>query len=88
MKKKKDTIRVIALTAIIVILFSIPVMFTGCAEAEAATTSKQGIIFLPDGERIEGPVTRVYSYSNGAVEITIDGNVYTTHLDNVCIIEE
>ena len=89
--KNKTAIRAIAMTAAALILVCILLMFAGCATAENAsessTKAEYAIVRLPDGTLIEGNVDRKYSYSNGCIDITIDGVAYKTHWANVATIE-
>lgn len=95
MKNKKDIIRVIALVTVLLMLLIIPLMMVGCGPAgdtipnnDTKETVKRAIVYLPDGEIIEGEYTHRYTYSCGAVEVTIDGKSYTTHFSNVVVISE
>lgn len=52
-------------------------------------TFKQAVIFLPDGEKIEGAVSTWRDYGEGdMVQVTIDGKTYLTHSANVILISE
>ena len=95
MKKNKDFVRVIAMSMCALLLLSILVMFTGCAEAEAATTKPsehtrilRTIIFLPDGEKIEGEAESWVFRNNGRVIVRMNGVKYSTHISNMLLIEE
>lgn len=93
MKNKKDIIRIIAMVLCALLLFGILVMFTGCSEADmespSSHTTKQIIIYRPDGEKIiEGEIESLTTYSSGKVIVRVNGVKYITHLANVLFIEE
>ena len=94
MKNKKDIIRVIALVMIALILAGIMTMFTGCTPTnyQAVDTTwsfERAVIFLPDGEKIEGAVTRWKDFQESdMLQVTIDGKTYLTHSSNVILISE
>lgn len=52
-------------------------------------TFNRAIIFLPDGEKIEGAVTTWDDYEGSdMIQVTIDGETYLTHSSNVILISE
>lgn len=52
-------------------------------------TFEQAIVFLPDGDKIEGAVTSWDDYeSSDMIQVTIDGETYLTHSSNVILISE
>ncbi len=95
MKNKKDFVRAIALATVMLILFTILVMFVGCA-SETPETQKPdvrepiawGIIIMPEGEKIEGNVTRYILRSADMIELTLEDTVYIAHSSRVVLIEK
>jgi hypothetical protein len=89
---KKSAIRVIAMITTIFILACMLVMFTGCgnhAVFDTVWTFERAIIFLSDGEKIEGAVTGWKDFKpSDMVQVTIDGKTYLTHSANVILISE
>lgn len=52
-------------------------------------TFERAIIFLPDGEKIEGAISSWTDYeSSDMIQVTIDGETYLTHSSNVILISE
>lgn len=52
-------------------------------------TFEQAVIFLPEGDKIEGPVTSWTDYDGSdMIQVTIDGKTYLTHSSNVILISE
>lgn len=52
-------------------------------------TFNRAIIFMPDGEKIEGTVTTWDDYErSNMIQVTIDGETYMTHSSNVILISE
>lgn len=50
---------------------------------------ERAIIFLPDGEKIEGAISSWTDYeSSDMLQVTIDGKTYLTHSANVILISE
>lgn len=90
-KTKKTVIRIIAMVAFLLILASMLVMFAGCNQQVFDTTwsFERGVIFLPDGEKIEGKVTSWKDFeSSDMIQVVIDGKTYLTHSSNVILISE
>lgn len=98
MKKKttkKDVIRAIALTLVMLLVMLLValmcVMLSGCNMQMIDTTwsFEKAIIFLPDGEKLEGNVTSWTDYdSSDMIQVTIAGKTYLTHSSNVVMISE
>lgn len=92
MNNKKDIIRVIALFIVVLMLAVIPLMFVGCGNQtvfDTAWTFEKAVIFLPDGDKIEGAVTSWTDYADSdMIQVTIDGKTYLTHSSNVILISE
>ena len=91
-ERTKAIIRISALITILLILFGICVMFAGCGNMSMLDTTwtfERAIIFLPDGEKIEGEVTRWVDFDGSdMIQVTIDGKTYLTHSANVILISE
>lgn len=66
--------------------------FTGCGNKTLFDTTysfERAIIFLPDGEKIEGTVSDWCDYEESdMIQVTIDGKTYLTHSSNVILISE
>lgn len=92
MKNKKDIIRVVTLVVVVLMLAVIPLMFVGCGNQtvfDTTWTFERAVIFLPDGDKIEGSVTSWTDYDGSdMIQVTIDGKTYLTHSSNVILISE
>lgn len=91
MKSKKTVIRVIAMVVVALLLAGILFMFTGCNKQlfDATWSFERAIIFLPDGEKIEGKITTWDDFEGSdMVQVVIDGKTYLTHSSNVIMISE
>lgn len=52
-------------------------------------TFERAIIFLPDGEKIEGTISSWTDYeSSDMIQVTINGETYLTHSTNVILISD
>lgn len=63
----------------------------GCNRQLIDTTwsFERAIIFLPDGDKIEGKVSSWKDYENSdMVQVAIDGKMYLTHSSNVVLISD
>jgi hypothetical protein len=90
-KVTKTAVRIIAIAALLLIVAGMLAMFTGCNQQIFDTTwsFERAIIFLPDGEKIEGKVTSWKDFeSSDMIQVVIDGNTYLTHSTNVILISE
>lgn len=91
-KSKKIAIRAIALVVAFLLLACILVMFTGCGNMSLIDTTwsfERAIIFLPDGEKLEGKVSNWVEYDGSdMLQVTINGKTYLTHSSNVVMISE
>lgn len=90
-KVHKTAVRIIAMAALLLIVLSMLAMFTGCNQQIFDTTwsFEKAIIFLPDGEKIEGNVSSWTDFeSSDMIQVVIDGNTYLTHSTNVILISE
>ena len=81
--------------ALIIFLAMILISCTGCHNTQFIETTclyDRAIIYLPNGEIVEGRVSSWTSCTSfggaGAVEIKIDGKTYLTHVCNVCLIDD
>ena len=91
MKSNKTLIRVFAIIVAALMLLSICVMFVGCNQQIFDTTwsFERAIIFLPNGEKIEGEVSSWKDFdSSDMIQVVIDGKTYLTHSSNVVLISE
>ena len=91
MKIKKNTIRIIAMVILMLLLLSVCVLFAGCNMSIIDTTWSfdRAIIFLPNGEKIEGDVSSWNDFDGSdMIQVTIDGKTYLTHSSNVVMISE
>ena len=81
--------------ALIIFLAMILISCTGCYNKQFANMTDhcdRAIIYLPNGEIVEGRVSSWTSWTSfgdgGAVQVKIDGKTYLTHLCNVCLIDD
>lgn len=81
--------------ALIISLAMILISCTGCYNNQLAGMTDhydRAIIYLPNGEIVEGRVSSWTSWTSfgdgGAVQIKIDGKTYLTHICNVCLIDD
>ena len=88
----KTVIRAIAMVVVILFLLAMGIVFAGCGNMSVMDTVwsfERAIIFLPDGEKLEGKVTSWTDYENSdMIQVTIDGKTYLTHSSNVVMISE
>lgn len=91
-KNMKTVVRVISMAVVVLIMASMLLMFTGCGNQalfDTTWTFERGIIFLPDGEKIEGNIQSWKDFDGSdMVQVTIDGKTYLTHSSNVIMIAE
>ena len=81
---------------LIIFLAIILVSCTGCFYDkqlfDATHDYDRAIVYLPNGEIVEGRVSSWTSWTSfgdgGAVQIKIDGKTYLTHICNVCLIDD
>lgn len=67
------------------------VAMTGCNRQLIDTTwsFERAVIFLPDGEKIEGEISSWRDYdSSDMIQVAIDGKQYLTHSSNVILISD
>ena len=63
----------------------------GCNRQIIDTTwsFERAIVFLPDGEKIEGKVSSWGDYDDSdMIQVKVDGKMYLTHSSNVVLISE
>lgn len=77
------------LLAVICVMIALVLVMSGCNVQIIDTTWKfdHAIISLPNGEIVEGSVTKWGDYENSdMIQVEIDGNTYLTHITNVVLI--
>lgn len=78
--------------SVILMIFMVASLCVACGNRAVFDTTwsfERAIIFLPDGEKIEGAVTTWDDYeSSDMIQVTIDGETYLTHSSNVILISE
>ena len=78
--------------ALIIFLVIILVSCTGCYNKQLFDVTyhyNRAIIYLPNGEIVEGRVTSWRDFEDGdSIQIKIDGKTYLTHICNVCLIDD
>lgn len=74
---------------VITLLIIISSLFNGCARPEDLPEGTMtAVIQLPNGEVIEGEVDDYMRWSNGWMEVTIEGITYNVNEYNVVIIQK
>lgn len=88
----KIAIRVLAIIFAALIVLPVLLMLSGCGNMSVIDSTwsfERAIIFLPNGEKIEGPVTSWNDYDGSdMIQVRIDDTVYLTHSSNVVMISE
>ena len=78
--------------ALIIFLAIILISCTGCYNKQFVDMTyhyNRAIIYLPNGEIVEGRVTSWRDFKDGdSIQIKIDGKTYLTHICNVCLIDD
>lgn len=78
--------------ALIIFLVVILISCTGCYNKQFVDMTyhyNRAIIYLPNGEIVEGRVTSWRDFEDGdSIQIKIDGKTYLTHICNVCLIDD
>lgn len=75
----------------LVLLVFIVITMVSCNAQIIDTTYHfdRAIIFLPNGEKIEGKVEKWNNYDNSDMaQVTINGKTYLTHSSNIILIAE
>lgn len=91
-KHDKIAFRVLCIIFAALIVLPILLMLSGCGNMSVIDSTwsfERAIIFLPDGEKIEGKVTNWNDYDGSdMIQVRIDDKVYLTHSSNVVMISE
>ena len=78
--------------SLIIFLVVILISCTGCYNKQFVDMTyhyNRAIIYLPNGEIVEGRVTSWRDFEDGdSIQIKIDGKTYLTHICNVCLIDD
>ena len=78
--------------ALIIFLAVILVSCTGCYNKQLFDTTyhyDKAIIYLPNGEIVEGRVSSWTDFSDGdSIQVKINGKTSLTHICNVCLIDD
>ena len=80
--------KLIALVLVIVLAMCI---MTGCNKQliDVTYSFERAIIYLPNGEVIEGRVTSWKDYDDGdQIQVKIDGKTYLVHSSNIVLISD
>lgn len=84
--------RFICVLLIMVIVCALCFALNGCGNRQIFDTTwtfERAIIFLPDGEKIDGPITSWNDYEGSdMIQVRIKDKVYLTHSSNVILISE
>ena len=77
---------------LIIFLAVILVSCTGCYNKQLFDTTyhyDKAIIYLPNGEIVEGRVSSWTDFSDGdSIQVKINGKTSLTHICNVCLIDD
>lgn len=80
--------KIISIVSALILTLSL----TACGNIDLIDTTfsfDKAIISFPDGTILEGKVDSWRDYENSdQIQVTIDGNVYLTHIDNIVLIKE
>lgn len=86
---KKSIIRIIAVLLAVICVAGV---FAGCGNQQLIDTTwtfERAVIFLPDGDKIEGNVSSWKDFDGSdMIQVTIEGKTYLTHSSNVVLISE
>lgn len=81
--------KLISILLVIVMVISLCCACGNRTYFDTTWTFERAIIFLPDGEKIEGTISSWTDYeSSDMLQVTIDGVTYLTHSTNVILISE
>lgn len=83
--------RIICFVLVIAITCALCFVLAGCNRQIIDTTwsYERAIIFLPDGEKIEGKVSSWKDYGESdMLQVKIDGKMYLSHSTNIVLISE
>ena len=88
----KEVLIVKKIISILLAVVMIVCLCTACGNRKYFDTTwsfERAIIFLPDGEKIEGTIQSWTDYdASDMLQVTIDGKTYLTHSANVILISE
>lgn len=91
-KNRRAAILIITVVATLLVIGIIGALFTGCGNKnvfDKTWSFERAIIFLPNGEKIEGEVSSWDEFDGSdMIQITVDGKTYLTHSSNVIMISE
>lgn len=79
------------LICILLITILVVGMMTGCNRQliDLTWSFERAIIYLPDGEKIEGAVSTWNDYDGSdMIQVVVNGNAYLTHSSNVLLISD
>lgn len=93
MKKfiKQHGKKIIGFVVAILMIVALIIPLAACNMQVIDTTwsFERAIIFLPDGDKIEGKVSSWTDFeSSDMIQVTIEGKTYMTHSSNVVMISE
>lgn len=83
--------KIICVLLVIAVLCMLLFGLTGCNQQIIDTTwsFERAIIFLPDGNKIEGKVSSWKDYeASDMIQVVVEGKTYLTHSSNVLLISE
>ena len=84
--------KIICILLVIAITCALCFAMTGCGNVQLIDTTwsfERAIIFLPDGDKIEGSVTSWTDFeSSDMIQVTMGNKTYLTHSSNVVLISE
>lgn len=87
----KNTIKIGAIAIILAVVLIITLtVLSSCNKQIIDTTYNfdKAIVYLPNGEIIEGKVTSWKDYDGDQIQVKIEGKTYLTHAENVVLIKE
>lgn len=77
------------ITIVLLILMIFTIVSCNMQVVDTTYSFERAIIFLPNGEKIEGPVESWGDYENSdMIQVKINGKTYLTHSSNVILISE
>ena len=81
--------KIIAILLVAVISLSLALFTVGCNKqmVDLTYSYERAIIYLPNGEVIDGKVTSWTDYEDGdQIQVKIDGKTYLVHSSNIALI--
>lgn len=80
------------LICVLLVVLSLAMCLMGCGNQaifDTTWTFERAIIFLPDGEKIEGDIVSWTDFDDSdMIQVTIGSKTYLTHSSNVIMIAE